>query len=80
MEDLWGLDCATDHGGRTTLKLSSQTQSHHFNIDLNDHNTEYIPEEPKLDATQCETPIGVTSVIPTIRWYFFLGLKKKSQH
>jgi len=56
MEDLWGLDRATGHGGRTTLQSSSRTQSHHFNVDLNDHNMEDIPEEPKMDVTQCETP------------------------
>jgi len=55
MEDLWALDRATDHGGRTKLQSSSRTQSHHFNVDLNDHNMKDIPEEPELDATQCET-------------------------
>ncbi|KAK8472235.1 hypothetical protein PHAVU_002G149100 [Phaseolus vulgaris] len=53
---LWGLDRATGHGGRTTLQSSNRTQSHHFNVDLNDHNMEDILEEPGLDATQCETP------------------------
>ena len=59
MEDLLGLDHATGHGGRTTLQSSSRTQSHNFNVDLNDHNMEDIPEEPGLDATQCETPCSV---------------------
>ncbi|KAK8470073.1 hypothetical protein PHAVU_004G053900 [Phaseolus vulgaris] len=59
MEDLWGLDRATGHGGRTALQSSSRTQSHHFNVDLNDHNMEDIPEEPGLDATQCENPRSV---------------------
>ena len=56
MEDLWGLNRAIGHDGRTSLQSSSQTQSHHFNVDLNDHNMEYIPKEPDLDVTQCETP------------------------
>ena len=59
MEDLWGLGRATGHGGRTTLQSSSRTQSHHFNVDLNDHNMENIPEEPELHVTQCETPRSV---------------------
>ena len=59
MEDLWGLDRATDHSGRTTLQSSSRTQSHHFNVDLNDHNMEEVPEEPVLDVIQFETPRSV---------------------
>jgi len=56
MEDLWVFDRATGHGGRTTLQSPSRTQSHRFSVDLNYHNMEYILEEPKFDATQCETP------------------------
>jgi len=48
MENLWGLDRARGHGGRTTLQSSTRTQFHHFNVDLNDHNMEYIPEEPDI--------------------------------
>ena len=59
MEDLWGLDRATGHSGRTTLRSSILIQSHHFNVHLNDQNMENILGESELDATQCETPRSI---------------------
>jgi len=56
MEDLWGLDHAINHSGRTTLRSSTWTQSHHFSVDLKDHNMKYFLKESYIDATQCETP------------------------
>jgi len=59
MENLWRLDRASGHNWKTTLQSSSLTQTHNFNVDLNDHNKGYILEESDIDAIQCETPCSV---------------------
>jgi len=46
-----GLNYGNDHGRRITLQSSTRTWSHHFNLDLNDHNMDYISEESNIDAT-----------------------------